>query len=119
MSVCTPAMAVKTVPIGAPPWPPMAYSTANAIDEAITEMAAATNDATTTEEVRLRRIAIDPMNAAHPTSEVTMAMLSTLSPRALIPPSAKIKSLEHHHHRHRQQAHRRSEQHRRQGTPNK
>ncbi len=63
---------------------------AKAMDEAITEIAAATNDATTTEEVRFRRIAIEPRYAAHPTSEVTIAMLSTLSPRALTPPSAKI-----------------------------
>jgi hypothetical protein len=40
--VCTPAMAANTVPTGAPPLPPTAYSTTNASEASTTEIPAAT-----------------------------------------------------------------------------
>ena len=86
--VWTPTMAARTVPIGAPPVPPMAYSSTKAAAASTTEMPAAIPDAATTEVLVAGRTRRSRRKVAQPPNTPTTAMLVMLSPSAVSPPSA-------------------------------
>src|SRR5690606_15850906 len=89
MRAWIPVIAPSTVPIGAPPTPPRAYSRTKANEPARTDTNAETMAAAMADSLVLGRIFSTPRNTGQATKAVTRAMLVTLTPRALIPPSAK------------------------------
>ena len=86
---CVEIIAIRTLPNGTDTVPPMAYSRTNAIDEKTTDNKPATTEPDIKVNFESPNNFFQKVIESHPVSDVTIAIFSTLTPRALSPPSAK------------------------------